>query len=341
MHYRIIATLGPATAKPGTWRALLAAGTTTFRLNTSHLSVDDTVRWLDTLDVALENERPEVVLDLQGSKWRIGDIAPQELRRDEEVVLVRSAPSAEDAVDRVFGGGSEATFIPIPHADLFSAVPASEGILRLNDSKVELSVLNVSDESIRCVVTRGGPISSRKGVSVPGSQARREGLLPKDEQIVAATTGRRRIAYALSYLRDATEMRLLGRNLSDASRVIAKIERPEALAEAVDISHHCDAVWLCRGDLGAEVGGPAMARGVHEFTKTLPQMACPTILAGQVLEHMTHAAEPTRTEMCHLYDILTAGYAGIVLSDETAVGAYPIQSCRVAASYSTSSLERG
>jgi pyruvate kinase len=114
--------------------------------------------------------------------------------------------------------------------------------------------------------------------------------------------------------------------------LIAKLERQPAVTdEAQSIAEIADEVWWCRGDLGAEVGISAMAELTAGFSRQVASLPVPTLLAGQILEHMTGQPNPTRSEMCHLYDILQAGYAGVVLSDETAIGDDPVAGCRAAA----------
>jgi pyruvate kinase len=113
--------------------------------------------------------------------------------------------------------------------------------------------------------------------------------------------------------------------------LIAKLERPDAVARASAIARSADELWLCRGDLGAEMGLRDMARAAHELSKDVPSLSVPVMLAGQVLEHMTDHESPTRSEVCSLYDALHAGYCGVVLSDETAIGRFPVESCRAAA----------
>jgi pyruvate kinase len=90
-------------------------------------------------------------------------------------------------------------------------------------------------------------------------------------------------------------------------------------------------LWVCRGDLGAELGLRDMAAAVQRFTQTVGDLPAPVLMAGQTLEHMTRQPTPTRSEVCYLYDTLLAGYRGVVLSDETAIGHYPVESCRAAA----------
>lgn len=317
MFYDVIATLGPATSTPEAWRGLLSAGATRFRLNTSHLTPDQVETWVAALQRELGEHSPVVVLDLQGSKWRLGELSPRELRRG----------------DRVTVGPPGQVDLPVPHEDFFEAASTCDGVIRLNDARVELEIESTEADRLQCVVLRGGPVAARKGISLPGSTYRREGLLPKDEEILRRTRALPGISYAISYVRDSQEMTSLVTAVPTEATVIAKIERPESLASVQEISRAAGEVWLCRGDLGAEIGGIQMAREVHRFSRAVKELPVPAILAGQVLEHMTGNPEPTRSELCHLYDTLMAGFAGVVLSDETAVGRHPLESCRKAAEF--------
>jgi pyruvate kinase len=115
--------------------------------------------------------------------------------------------------------------------------------------------------------------------------------------------------------------------------LIAKLERGPALDEAGLIAASADELWLCRGDLGAELGLREMALAVRRFSEGAARCPVPVYLAGQVLEHMTGQPNPTRSEVCYLYDALAQGYHGVVLSDETAIGRYPVESCAAAAMF--------
>jgi len=135
----------------------------------------------------------------------------------------------------------------------------------------------------------------------------------------------------VSYVRDAVEMRHYRDQIGSSIHLIAKLERRPALDETARIAESADELWLCRGDLGAELGARAMAEAAHHFSATVRAMPVPVLLAGQVFEHMTEHPTPTRAELCGAYDALGMGYGGFVLSDETAIGRDPVASCRVAA----------
>lgn len=326
-QYRIIATLGPATESDLLRSRLLHAGCNAFRLNTSHMSA---VGVQSTLERILEITWPErdgvgasptVVLDLQGSKWRLGDYPGGTLAAGDSVVLVRGTDS--DAV----------AILPVPHGDFFGAVRNCSGEIRLNDGRVILWVQSICEDEVRCIVRTGGPLSARKGVTVPDTNTRTETLGDRDAEILRQTRGATGVAYAFSYVRDAAEMRTFRSMVDDGVAVIGKIERQSAIADAAAIANVADEVWLCRGDLGAELGLREMARSVRHFSGSVRNLGAPCLLAGQVLEHMTVSPTATRSEITTIYDALVAEYAGFVLSDETALGAYPVESCRTAAMF--------
>ncbi len=322
-NYEIIATLGPASDVEAVWMSMLAAGVTAFRLNTSHLELGQLWAWLERLESFLRarQPRPSLILDLQGSKWRLGQFAPLELTEGQTIELVLA--SSSDHPNR----------LPVPHADFFQAALLSSPELRLNDAKVHLRVEVIADEHLRAQVTRGGPLSAHKGITYLASDFRSEAFSEKDQEIIWQTKDLPGIRYAISYLRDAAEMHRYRNQFGLQAYLIAKLERAPAMAEAEQIAIEANELWVCRGDLGAELGLPGMARAVHALSGQIRGLDCPAMMAGQVLEHMTAAASPTRAEVCGLHDALAWGYAGFVLSDETAIGRGPVDACQATAMF--------
>jgi pyruvate kinase len=324
MDYQIVATLGPSSSDEAAWEAMVAAGATAFRLNTSHLSLPAVRTWLDRIRAdraSFENHTP-VILDLQGSKWRLGDFAPCSLEQGQHIDLIFADTSHQRGV------------FPVPHADFFSAAKVSGEEILINDARIRLKIESFSQDRLTVSVIQGGKISPRKGITSSGA-LRSETLSDKDRIIFEETSSLDFVRYAISYVKDAQEMirhRLLcGRS----AYLIAKIERQSAVDDAHGIAKNADELWLCRGDLGAELGIQAMAAAVHRFSSLIGQFEVPVLMAGQVLEHMADHSLPTRSEACYLYDTLARGYKGFVLSDETAVGKYPLESCRWAAMFKT------
>jgi pyruvate kinase len=320
MDYEIIATLGPASQAEEILRAMPHAGVTGFRLNTSHLSEEDVDRWCERLTASTVAPFPlSLILDLQGSKWRLGQFPTFALREGRTVDLVCEIETLSENV------------LPVPHGDFFDAAAASNGEIVLNDAKSRLQVVAVGSDRIRALITRGGEISSNKGVTLPRSEYRKESLSEKDERIYQHTRQWPRVRYAISYVKDAEEMGNYRKLLGPSTHLIAKLERKTSLDGAERIARSADELWLCRGDLGAEMGPRPLAEAVYLFADRLPAFSVPVLLAGQVLEHMTEHACATRSELCYLHDALKNGFGGIVLSDETAIGENPLESCRTAA----------
>ena len=323
MKYALVATLGPSSSTEALWQALLSAGVTALRLNTSHLTLEQLEAWLEKLErfISRLDIPPPLVLDLQGSKWRLGQLAARQLADGEIIDLVYGTETALDGA------------LPVPHADFFQAAGRSNGEVVLNDARVHLAVEKSTSDRIQARVTLGGPIASHKGITFSASEFRKEALNEKDQAILRLTRGKASIRYAISYVKDTVEMSRYRALCGHKAYLAAKLERQPALEQARLIAENADELWLCRGDLGAELGQVGMAEAVYRFSTHLNTIALPVYLAGQVLEHMVEHPTPTRSEICYLYEALQKGYAGVILSDEIAVGRYPVESCRAAAQF--------
>lgn len=313
-------TLGPASSSEEMWGELYSAGASAFRLNTSHLSLEWLGDWLERLVpfTARLAVPTAIILDLQGSKWRLGEFPAVRLE-------------AGQAVELVFGGrATGAGVLPVPHRDFFQAAEQSSGEVVLNDGRVRLALRAKRGEGLAAEVVQGGEIGGRKGITYTASKFRQENLSDKDRAIFEQTHELPGVRYGISYVKDAVEMRRYRLLFGGQARLIAKLERQPAVSEAGQIGGSADEVWLCRGDLGAELGLTEMAAATAIFSERAAMLGRPALLAGQVLEHMKDNPVPTRSEVCYLYEALQKGYAGVVLSDETAIGRYPVESCRTA-----------
>jgi pyruvate kinase len=321
MDYEIIATLGPASSTPELWLKMIASGTTQFRLNSSHLSIPQVVEWIERLRgfFCQRGKAIPVVVDLQGSKWRLGNIAAFEVEEGMDITLDMA------------GSSDQAYVLPVPHIDFFKAAAKSSGEIRLNDAKVVLEIVKINDNSIRARVVQGGPVAANKGITYASSDFRSEGLGEKDHGVMQSTRQYPFVRYAISYVKNAGEMISYRKQIGAPTYLVAKLERGTAIQEARAISDEADEVWLCRGDLGAELGLAGMAKASHQFSALVRSIPVPAMLAGQVLEHMTEHATPTRSEISCLHDALVQEFQGFVLSDETAAGRYPVESCKTAA----------
>ena len=313
-----ILTLGPATSSEAVMAELLeVAGA--FRLNASHLSPEDLGGWLETL-ARLFGSRGRTVpvyVDLQGAKVRIGHY-----------------PACEGLPDRVRlvlgAAGSSPAEIPVPHDSFFQAVQVGD-TLTLNDARVWLRVLATGPGACEAEVVRNGSLSSHKGLNRTVRPLPCPRLSEADRRSVEVALGHGFTRFAFSFVHDGTEADLLRPRVGERV-VAAKIEFPEAMAHLEALASRFDELWLCRGDLGAQAGLAALGPLQEEFARRLRGLGKPGYLAGQVLEYMTWFPQPTRAEVVGLHQAERDGFAGIVLSDETAVGKNPLEVARLLAS---------
>lgn len=320
MDYRITATLGPASGREAVWKDMVSAGASGFRLNTSHLSLEELRRWIEKLGAFIGSSGMglSLVLDLQGGKWRLGEFAPFRLEQGRTVTLKHARTSRLPDV------------LPVPHQDFFLAAGTSGPEIVLNDAKVVLARETAGPGFMKARVVQAGEISPRKGITYASCGFRVEGPGERDRAILEATRGIPFIRYALSYVKDAREMSRYREVFGARASLIAKLERESAVEDAPGIACLAEELWLCRGDLGAEMGLKGMARAAGRFSEMAAGLGVPVMLAGQVLEHMVDSPVPTRSEVSCIHDALQKGFQGVVLSDETAVGRHPVEACRAA-----------
>jgi pyruvate kinase len=307
--FGIVATLGPASF--GLVREIARAGATALRLNASHLSPDDLARR------AAEARRaaPDLtlVVDLQGAKMRVGDLAEREVAAGTRVRFSVEPASAED--------------VPLPHLELFAAAEVGATV-GLDDGRLRFVVRDRGQGWLEAEALVAGVLRPRKGVNLLEHPVRLSGLAPTDAERLDAVQTLPGVQVAWSFTFDGREAEWV-RARRPGTPVVAKIERREAVAALAEIARRVDAVWVCRGDLGEQLGPAALGSFVGALAPA--RFACPVLMAGQVLEHLTTHREPTRSELCHLHDLVTRGYAGIVLSDETAIGRHPVHAVEEAA----------
>lgn len=309
---KIIATLGPASRREDVIQKL-AQVADRFRLNTSHMTIADLRDCLDSLKAlyGVIGKTIPVVLDLQGAKYRIGKID--------------SCNFLPETI-KIFYGTESASIdqIPVPEKSFFSNIKCGD-LLKMNDAKIVVEVTSVTHNTIEAVVTDNGPVSSYKGINKPIKDKNifDYELTEKDSLIIKETLSYDFTEFALSFVFDGKEAKSI-KELILNRKLIAKIERVEAMSHIKAINDSFDEIWFCRGDLGAEAGLLKMAELQNDFVSSFKNISCPKYLAGQVLEHMTYFSHPTRSEVVHLYDSIKNGFDGIVLSDETAIGKDPL-----------------
>jgi len=318
-QYQIIATLGPAVKSKII--ELIHAGATGFRLNCSHLTLEELSRWLIELERSFHycgNAMP-VWLDLQGSKMRIGRlIKVRVLQRGEKITFIN-------------GYSQISNEIPLPHKAVFQYLKQGDQVF-LDDGKIELIVDNVNNGRFQAEVVNFGELSSFKGFVLRNNNPELNHIFPRDEVYIEQTQQWKFIGYAISYLQNENELKLFRRKAKDKP-LVAKIERKKAFYHLREIAQLADITWLCRGDLGVDGSVYTLFQYEKKFMEYMVLIKKPSLIAGQVLENMVRQNSPSRSEIAHLGYLLENGFSGIVLSDETAIGKYPIEAVEFCKNY--------
>ena len=314
---KIVATLGPASSDPDVVAALFEAGVDVFRLNFSHGSHDDHRRNVETIR-ALERElrRPiGILMDLQGPKLRVGKI------KGGTIDLVEGAELRLD-LDTAIG---DVTRVSLPHPEIFAAVQPGSDLL-LDDGKLRLRIMECGDDFARTEVITGGPLSDRKGVNVPGVILPLSPLTEKDRTDLAFGLDLEVDWVGLSFVQRPEDIAEARRLVGGRAAILAKIEKPAAIAQIDALIEAADAIMVARGDLGVEMPPEEVPSRQKQLIRACRLAGKPVVVATQMLDSMVHAPAPTRAEAS---DVATAVYDGadaVMLSAETAAGDYPVES---------------
>ena len=324
MHVRrtkIVATIGPASSTPEAIAALIAAGMDGARLNMSHGNHGDhRMRANLVREAEAASGRPiALIADLQGPKLRVGDLeTPVKLERGATVVIAGEDTATDGD-------------LPISPAVLGSVLQVGNDVL-IDDGHVKLRVEAVERGRARCEVIVGGVVSSHKGVNLPGVPLPIPSITRKDLEDLEFAMELDVDFVALSFVRSASDVRAL-RTLIEArgstAHVIAKIEKAEAIAALDEILAESDAVMVARGDLGVEIGTADVPLLQKRIIARALERGRPVITATQMLESMIHQPEPTRAEASDVANAVLDGTSAVMLSGETAMGEFPIESVEV------------
>jgi len=324
---KIVATLGPATDEPGVLTGMVRAGLDVARLNFSHGTREAQIKRVEMLrQAARDNGRYVGILaDLAGPKIRI------ESFRAGKVQLAEGAPFALDtALDPAAGSETE---VGCAYTDLPADVHAGDTLL-LSDGQIVLEAEKVHGTRIECVVRAGGELSNRKGVNRQGGGISAPALTDKDLEDIRLAAELQVDYLAVSFARDADDMRRAQSELRrwrGEARVVAKIERHEALDNLAGILSVSDAVMVARGDLGVEMGYAELTG----LQKTIIHQSLArnrvVITATQMMESMIQNPIPTRAEVSDVANAVLDGTDAVMLSAETAAGRYPVKAVQAMA----------
>ena len=327
---RIVATIGPACDDRSSLKALMEAGMDVCRLNYSHGEPDDkTELYLTIRDIEDELGRPTCILaDLPGPKLRLGIFPDVEmLEEGSEITLLCGRASLET---------TNGTTFPVEYDGLSAELKTGDPIL-LSDGLIRLTVKSTEGKaggSVRCVVEDGGPISSRKGVNVPGTLVDLPAIGPKDKAALQHALENGADYIAVSYVRTAEDLMPAKEAVEAASMhvpVLAKIEHPVALENLDSILDVADAVMVARGDLGVEIPLENVPVVQQRIIDKALERGMPVVVATQMLDSMTFQPRPTRAEVSDVSTAIRHGATGVMLSGETASGKFPLESVQTMA----------
>ncbi|MFB2836365.1 pyruvate kinase [Floridanema evergladense] len=327
---KIVATIGPASDSPEMLRKMMLAGMNVARLNFSHGSYEEHAARIKRLrSVSAELDLPLMLLqDLQGPKIRVGNLPSEGIMLHEgaSLTLVPSADYTEqpDTVD-----------IDYPYV----AEEATPGTLvLLDDGLLELEVEKVEGTAVQCKVVTGGILKSHKGVNFPTLNLRLPSMTEKDEEDLNFGIEQGVDIISLSFVRKPEDIQALKDLLKQKGAdipVLAKLEKPQAIANLEAIVDLCDAIMVARGDLGVEMNPEKVPLIQKQIVQMCNQKGIPVITATQMLDSMIHNPRPTRAEASDVANAIIDGTDAVMLSAESAVGDYPVESVTMLARIAT------
>jgi len=318
---KIVATVGPASNSKEMLRALVKEGVDVFRLNFSHGTHEDHQKVIDNVrEINAEmGSTVAMLLDLQGPKIRVQEVSPDvELVRGQEFIITT----------RQLVGNRE--IASTSYQLLPKDVKAGDSIL-IDDGKIELKVREVRDIDVVTEVIYGGPLKSRKGINLPFTKVSAPSLTEKDLKDLDFGLKNNLDWIALSFVRKAQDIKILRGIIEkhqSTTRIVAKIEKPEALSNIDEIIAATDAVMVARGDLGVEIWLEEVPMVQKMLVEKCNAASKPVIVATQMMESMIENPRPTRAETNDVANAVLDGADAVMLSAETAAGKYPLEVVR-------------
>ncbi len=311
---KIIATLGTASANKETIAKMVASGANVFRLNFSHGSHTEKSNIIRIIREIEEESKQYIAIlaDLQGPKIRIGDIPNQELIKGQTVTL------------KLADQTTELGEIVVPHPEVFQTFEVGN-IFYISDGFLQLRVKSLEDNHIKASVIAGGPISSHKGINLPGKYLPIPAITEQDKVDLKFALAHNVDWVAISFVQrveDAIEARKL---INSKARLMVKLERPMALENLEEITDNVDAVMVARGDLGIEIPLSKVPFVQKNIINICRKKALPVVVATEMLESMIKNPRPTRAEVSDVANAVYEGADCVMLSGETAIGHYPVE----------------
>jgi|MDSW01.1.fsa_nt_gb pyruvate kinase len=320
---KILATLGPSSGSYAKVKKMIQAGVNAFRLNMSHGDEATRLKYIGYVKRARKELKRSVSIlaDLRGPRIRLGAFDNvKELKKGETVVLKSVKRNSQKGV------------LPVDYPSFALDVKKEQRVL-IKDGRIALLVDQVlDDKSVKCIVKRGGTVSSNQGINLPDTKVSAAALSRKDRADIRFAVDNGLDWLALSFVRSSSDIVFVKdflRKLKVEVPVIAKIEHPSAVENLSKIISVSDGVMVARGDLAVEMGHEAVPILQKRIVRECIRAAIPVVVATQMLESMLDNAEPTRAEVSDVSNAVLDGADVVMLSGETAIGKYPIDACRI------------
>jgi pyruvate kinase len=319
---KIVATVGPASRDRDTLRELILSGANVFRLNFSHGSHADHQKTIEMVRSLNDELGTHVCLlqDLQGPKIRVGQVKDGAVPIEPGQQLIITTDEIEGTSERV----------STVYQGITQDVKPGDMIL-VDDGNIELKVLRVDGSDVYTEVIHGELLKSRKGINLPNSNVSAPSMTEKDIEDLEFAFQFDLEWVALSFVRTADDIRDIKARIAKAgvgTKVVAKIEKPEAIANIDEIIDETDALMVARGDLGVEVASEMVPIYQKRLVRKCNRLAKPVIIATQMLESMTENPRPTRAETNDVANAVLDGADALMLSAESASGKFPVESVR-------------
>lgn len=316
---KIVATVGPACDSYEQLLALVKAGVNVFRLNFSHGSHEDKARIIDSIRKINLTEPYNISIlgDLQGPKLRVGEIENNALEVFPGDILTFTNEKVVGTLERIY----------VSYPNLHADVKIGNKIM-IDDGKMEVQVIKIEkNNDVKVEVTMGGVISSKKGINLPDTKISLPALTEKDLIDLEFIIEQKLDWVALSFVRHVKDIVILRSKLTDKNsktKIIAKIEKPEALVNIRDIIIESDGIMVARGDLGVELPVEQIPLIQKQLIKKCLHRAKPVIVATQMMESMIDRIKPNRSEITDVANAVLEGTDAVMLSGETATGKHPV-----------------
>lgn len=316
---KIVATVGPACDTYEKLLALVKAGVNVFRLNFSHGAHEDKARIIEHIRTINSTEPYNISIlgDLQGPKLRVGEIENNALDVQPGDILTFTNEKIVGNKDRIY----------VSYPNLHADVKIGNNIM-IDDGKLEVRVTGIQkNNDVTVVVTMGGILSSKKGINLPDTKISLPALTEKDLIDLDFIIEQKLDWVALSFVRSVKDIVILRSKLQEKkskTKIIAKIEKPEALTNIRDIIVESDGIMVARGDLGVELPVEQVPLIQKQLIRKSLHRAKPVIVATQMMESMIDRSKPNRSEITDVANAVLEGADAVMLSGETATGKHPV-----------------